>query len=113
MLVGVLAVLLLGIVVGVVLVARGSSPATAPRPRTIPPEYDEPGLCSVVLGDAGPRQAETLTAIRGTTGVDLRQAREWAARTPCAIAGGLSPASAERVRARLEAAGASAWVERP
>jgi large subunit ribosomal protein L7/L12 len=79
--------------------------------RNPPAEYAEPGHCTVVLGHAGPRQAETIEVVRETTDVGARQARDWATHAPCAIAGGLSRASADRLRARLEGVGATAWVE--
>ena len=86
----------------------GGEPVLARRP---PAEYAEPGHCLVVLGDAGPRAAETIEAVRETTDVDLAQAKDWVKAAPCAVAGGLSRASADRLRARLEDAGAAAWVE--
>lgn len=109
MLVAALLGLLLLVSLAVLLVARASASGT--RERRVPPAYDEPGRCTVVLGDVGPRRSQTIEAVREVTDVDAAQARDWADATPCAIAGGLSPASAERVRTRLEQAGATAWVE--
>ncbi|GAA1926934.1 ribosomal protein L7/L12 [Nocardioides marmoribigeumensis] len=108
MLVWVIVVLLLA--AGLVTLAHArTSRGTGPQ-RHVPPEYAEPGRCVVVLGSPGPRPAETLATVRETTGVGLRQARDWLAAAPCAIAGGLSRESADRLRERLERTGASAWV---
>ena len=81
--------------------------APAPQP---PAEYSEPGHFAVVLADAGPRMVDTIKAIRDITDVGLLQAKDWAAGAPCPIAAGLSRASADRARARLERAGATAQV---
>ena len=81
------------------------------RVRRPPAEYAEPGRHVVVLGHAGPRRIETLKAIREVTHVGLAQAKDWVDAAPCAIAGWLSRDSADRIRARLEEAGATAWVE--
>jgi large subunit ribosomal protein L7/L12 len=81
--------------------------------RQPPREYAVPGHCTVVLGDPGAKPIETIKAIREVTDVGLAQAKDWIGATPCAIAGALSPESADRMRARLEQAGATAWVEAP
>ncbi len=110
MLVGVLVALLLVSGLVALFVAR-TSRRVGTVERDVPREYAEPGHCVVVLGDAGSRRPETIAAIREVTDVGHAQARDWAEGSPCAIAGGLSRASAERVRQRLEQAGATAWVE--
>ena len=112
MLVAVLVVLLLLVSAGVFLVVRPATGTGSPV-RHPPAEYAEPGYCTVVLGQAGPSTAATIEVLRETTDVDARQARDWAGSAPCAVAGGLSRASADRLRARLEGAGATAWVEDP
>ena len=114
--IGVLLVLALVLLLVLVLAAgqgRVGTGAKAVLTREPPAEYAEPGHCLVVLGEAGPRPAETVQAVRETTDVDLAQAKDWVRRTPCPVAGGLSRASADRLRARLAAAGATAWVEDP
>ena len=104
--------LVLLLAAGVFLVIRPSGGARV-EVRNPPAAYAEPGHCLVVLGEAGEKPTETIKAVRETTDVDLAQAKDWVDGTPCAIAGGLSRASADRLRARLERAGATAWVEDP
>ena len=109
MLVGVLMVVVLGLAAAVFLFTRPSSSAVATR--NPPAELAEPGHCTVVLGEAGPRPIQTIKAVREATDVGLGQAKDWVEGAPCSVAGGLSHASADRLRARLESAGATAWVE--
>ena len=104
--------LVLLLAAGVFLVIRPSGGARV-QVRNPPVEYAEPGHCLVVLGEAGTEPTATITAVRETTDVDLAQAKDWVEGAPCPVAGGLSRASADRLRARLERAGATAWVEDP
>ncbi len=111
MVVVVVMVLVLVAAAAVVLVTRASAAGGGVTVRNPPPEYAEPGHCTVVLGEAGSRRSETITAVRRATDVGQAQARDWVDDAPCAIAGGLSRASADRIRELLAAAGATAWVE--
>lgn len=112
MLVAVVMVLVLVAAAAVFLVTRPSSGGGG-AVRNPPAEYAEPGHCVVVLGEAGPRRSEVIAAVRETTDVGAAQAKDWVDDAPCAVAGGLSRASADRLRARLVGAGATAWVEDP
>ena len=111
MLVPVLVVLLLLVVSAGVLVVVRPTGGGRPEARNPPAEYSEPGHCVVVLGEAGPRPGETVEALCAATDVGPAQAKDWVGSAPCAVAGGLSRASADRLSARLHQAGATAWVE--
>jgi ribosomal protein L7/L12 len=78
---------------------------------TLEPEYAEDGDFRVDLHQVpGPRFIEVVKAIREVTGAGLVEAKSKVDSTPSTIADGLSEASATRVRARLERAGATATV---
>jgi hypothetical protein len=73
--------------------------------------YVEPGTCGVRLESPGRRPIEVVKALREVTSADLATAKAQVDGAPTRVVGGLSAASADRVRSRLEAAGASASVD--
>jgi ribosomal protein L7/L12 len=73
----------------------------------------EPGECQVVLQVIGPRPIHVIAVIRQATGLDLMSARNLAQDAPVVVASGISEASADRVVARLQKAGAKAVVGEP
>ena len=87
-------------------VRTGEEPAPDP-----PADCAQPGSFRVVLEDSGPKRVETVKALREVIGVGSRQALAWVVDPPVRVATDLSRASADRVRARLEQAGARSRVE--
>jgi hypothetical protein len=73
--------------------------------------YLEPGTCGVRLQSPGRRPIEVVKALREVTSADLATAKALVDGAPTRVVDGLSAASADRVRSRLEAAGASASVD--
>jgi ribosomal protein L7/L12 len=73
-------------------------------------EYAEGGDFRVELRAPGPRAIEVVKAVREVTGAGLVEAKSKVDTTPSTVVAGLSEASAGRVRARLERAGANATV---
>ena len=77
---------------------------------SLEPEYAEGGDFRVDLRSPGPRFIEVVKAIREVTGAGIVEAKSKVDTVPSTIVVGLSEASATRVRARLERAGATATV---
>jgi large subunit ribosomal protein L7/L12 len=61
----------------------------------------------VVLTDAGAKKINVIKAIRGLTGLGLKEAKAAAEEVPSTIKEGISKEDAEAAKAELEAAGAS------
>jgi large subunit ribosomal protein L7/L12 len=85
---------------------RTGTPAT----RRAPAQFLEPGMCSVELRSPGERPIEAIKALREVTGAGLVDANSKIQAAPLIVAGGLSAESADRVRDRLENAGATVVV---
>ena len=84
---------------------------TGARHEAPPPvEFSEAGVCSVELQSSGARPVEVLKALREVTGAGLADARAAIENAPVMIAERLSEGSAQRVRDRVERAGATAAV---
>lgn len=72
------------------------------------PSLAEPGKCQVVLQVTGARPIQVIKVIREATGRDILSARDLSLEAPVVVVTGISQASADRVVARLEKAGAKA-----
>ena len=84
---------------------------TGAKPEAPPAaEFSEAGMCSVELQDSGTRPFEVLKALREGTGVGFSDAKATIETVPATIAERLSEGSAQRVRDRVERAGATAAV---
>jgi ribosomal protein L7/L12 len=73
-------------------------------------DYAEVGDFHVILRASGTRSFEVVKAVREVSGAGIVEAKSKVDIAPTIIAVGLSEASATRVRARLERAGATATV---
>ncbi|WP_300682010.1 ribosomal protein L7/L12 [Nocardioides sp.] len=89
-------------------VVTGQRPSTATPP---PAEFAEPGTYRVRLEAAGERPIQVIKAIREVSGADLYEAKILVEGVPSIMADQVSVTSADRVRARLEAAGATVSME--
>ena len=84
---------------------------TGAKPEAPPgAEFSETGVCSVELQNSGTRPFEVLKALREVTGVGFSDAKATIDTVPATIAERLSGGSAQRVRDRVERAGATATV---
>jgi large subunit ribosomal protein L7/L12 len=70
-------------------------------------EFAETGDCSVELQSPGGRPIDVIKALREVTGAGFADAKAKVQTVPSTIAEGLSEESAERVRDRMEHAGAT------
>ena len=61
----------------------------------------------VVLTGAGDKKVNTIKAVRGATGLGLKEAKAMVDGTPATVKEGLSKEDAEALKAELEAAGAT------
>ena len=68
----------------------------------------EPGESQVVLQIAGASPVKVIKVVREATGLSILAARDLVLDAPVVVVSGISQASAERVVARLEKAGATA-----
>jgi len=65
----------------------------------------------VIVTDAGAKKIGVIKAIRGLTGLGLKEAKEAAEALPSTIKEGISKEDAEAAKAELEAAGATVEVK--
>ena len=65
----------------------------------------------VVLTDAGAKKINVIKAVRGLTGLGLKEAKTAVEETPSTIKEGVSKEDAEAAKAELEAAGAAVEVK--
>ena len=87
--------------VGVVAVAGGAA-APAVEEKT---EFD------VILTGFGDKKLNVITAIREITGLGLKEAKDMVEGCPKAVKEGVSKEDAEKVKAELEAAGATVEIK--
>ncbi len=80
-----------------VAVAAGPAAAAAVEEKT---EFD------VVLADIGANKIAVIKAVRGATGLGLKEAKDLVESAPCKVKEGLPKADAEALQKELEAAGA-------
>ena len=78
------------------------------KPGRALPDLAEPGECQVVLQVTGASPVRVIKVIRLATGLAILAARDLAMDAPVVVVSGVSQASAERIVARLEKAGARA-----
>ncbi|KAE9525855.1 MULTISPECIES: 50S ribosomal protein L7/L12 [Testudinibacter] len=79
-------------------VAVAAGPAEAAEEKT---EFD------VVLTAAGANKVAVIKAVRGATGLGLKEAKDLVESAPAALKEGISKAEAEELKKTLEEAGAS------
>ncbi|SMB84146.1 LSU ribosomal protein L12P [Pasteurella testudinis DSM 23072] len=79
-------------------VAVAAGPAEAAEEKT---EFD------VVLTAAGANKVAVIKAVRGATGLGLKEAKDLVESAPAALKEGISKAEAEELKKALEEAGAS------
>ncbi|UJF19184.1 50S ribosomal protein L7/L12 [Vibrio sp. SS-MA-C1-2] len=65
----------------------------------------------VILTAAGPNKVSTIKAVRGATGLGLKEAKGLVDGAPAAVKEGVDKAEAEALKAQLEEAGASVEVK--
>lgn len=77
-----------------------------------PAAADEgPTEVSVILEDHGPKKIPVIKAVRGITGLGLKEAKGVVDGAPAPVKEGVSKEEAEEVKAQLEEAGASVEVK--
>jgi len=72
---------------------------------------EEKSEFDVVVTDAGAKKIAVIKAIRGLTGLGLKEAKEAAEALPSTVKEGISKEDAEAAKAELEAAGATVEVK--
>ncbi len=72
---------------------------------------EEKSEFAVIITDAGAKKIGVIKAIRGLTGLGLKEAKEAAEALPSTIKEGVSKEDAEAAKAELEAAGATVEVK--
>jgi large subunit ribosomal protein L7/L12 len=71
------------------------------------PVEEEPTAFNVVLTAAGDKKIQVIKVVREITGLGLKEAKELVDTAPKAVKEGLSKEDAEKLKAQLEAEGAS------
>jgi large subunit ribosomal protein L7/L12 len=87
-----------GVSAAAAVVAGGAAAAAAEEEQT---EFD------VILTAAGPNKVSVIKAVRGATGLGLKEAKGLVDGAPAAVKEGIAKAEAEALKAQLEEAGAS------
>ena len=72
---------------------------------------EEKSEFDVVITDAGAKKIGVIKAIRGLTGLGLKEAKEAAENLPSTVKEGVDKETAEAAKAELEAAGATVEVK--
>ncbi|TDQ59398.1 LSU ribosomal protein L12P [Mesocricetibacter intestinalis] len=83
-------------------VAVAAGPAEAAEEKT---EFD------VILAAAGANKVAVIKAVRGATGLGLKEAKDLVESAPAALKEGISKAEAEALKKELEEAGAQVEVK--
>lgn len=91
-----------GVSAAVAAVAVAAGPAEAAEEKT---EFD------VVLKSAGSNKVAAIKAVRGATGLGLKEAKDLVESAPATVKEGVSKAEAEQLKKDLEAAGAEVEVK--
>lgn len=85
-----------------------TAPTQAPVPAQHPvPVVEEQTEFDVILKAAGDRKINVIKVVREITGLGLKEAKDLVDTAPKPVKSGVSAAEAERVKAQLEAQGAS------
>ena len=80
----------------------GAAPAAAAEEKT---EFD------VILKAAGAKKLEVIKAVRNITGLGLKEAKDMVEGCPKAVKEGVAKDEAEKIKAELEAAGATVEIK--
>ena len=72
---------------------------------------EEQTAFDVILAGAGDKKIQVIKAVRGITGLGLKEAKDLVEGAPKAVKEGVSKDEAEKVKAELEEAGASVEVK--
>ena len=91
-----------GVSAAAAVVAGGAAGADAAEEQT---EFD------VILTAAGPNKVSVIKAVRGATGLGLKEAKGLVDGAPAPLKEGVSKEEAEALKAQLEEAGASVEVK--
>ncbi len=67
--------------------------------------------CDVVITEIGPNKVKVVKALRTVLDVELKVAYEMTQKTPSTVATGIAPELAAKLKAELEAAGATVAVK--
>lgn len=82
--------------------AVAAGPAEAAEEKT---EFD------VILADAGANKVAVIKAVRGATGLGLKEAKDLVESAPAALKEGISKGEAEALKKELEEAGAKVEIK--
>ncbi|QEM87300.1 50S ribosomal protein L7/L12 [Glaesserella parasuis] len=91
-----------GVSAAAVAVAVAAGPAEAAEEKT---EFD------VILADAGANKVAVIKAVRGATGLGLKEAKDLVESAPAALKEGISKGEAEALKKELEEAGAKVEIK--
>ena len=86
-------------------VSAAAAVAAAPAAVEEKTEFD------VVLADAGANKVAVIKAVRGATGLGLKEAKDLVESAPAALKEGISKAEAEALKKELEEAGAKVEIK--
>ena len=82
-----------------------AGPAAAAAPAEEKTEFD------VILTDFGAKKIEVIKVVRAITGLGLKEAKDLVESPPKPVKEGIAKADAEKVKAQLEAAGATVEIK--
>ena len=85
--------------------------AGAPVETAVATETAAEKTCEVVITEIGPNKVKVVKALRTVLDVELKVAYEMTQKTPSTVATGITPELAAKLKAELEAAGATVTVK--
>ena len=85
--------------------------AVAPGAAAGPAEDEGPSTVSVILKGPGEKKIQVIKAVREITSLGLKEAKELVDAAPKAVKEGISPEDAEKLKEKLEAAGAEVEIK--
>ena len=85
--------------------------AVAAAPAAGAAAVEEKTEFDVVLADAGANKVAVIKAVRGATGLGLKEAKDFVESAPAALKEGISKAEAEALKKELEEAGAKVEIK--
>ena len=87
------------------MMAMGAAPAAAAA--AAPAEVEEKTSFTVVLKDVGANKIQVIKAVRAITNLGLKEAKDLVDKAPGAVKEGVSKEEAAKMKAELEASGAT------
>ena len=88
-----------------------AAPAAAPGAPAAAPAEEEKTSFDVILAAAGDKKIQVIKEVRAITGLGLKEAKDLVDGAPKPVKEGVNKEEAEKIKAQLEAAGATVEIK--